>query len=464
MLRNTDLLKLISTTFIVVAAMLVGKVAYATTTYSKIGEIYSGGGVSQMVWSPSNNTIIVRNGFGSVRVINSTTGAEIGIQYSQGKFTDISLSPDERYAYVADFGGENIGYGTPSSPSYVSIYDLQNGTWASYGVSGVAYRVEAMSSNTFLLLSSDQWVTLTANTWGAGGVTINGTKSWSLYYGNIEYSPQTGRVIHGNSGSSSYEINALKWDGSAFVSQEGSGTYGSAQGYGGTVVLSTDGSSFYYGALQVDALNVAFNKHVFPELIYAANANFAFGNGNYYDATSGNLLGTLGITTTIYALDKNSNDFWAFDATTQQLQHYTDNVTIDTDGDGLADALDNCPNVVNQDQKDTDGDKIGDACDPYPLDANNDLAACKIDLDQARELILPDSDNDGEVDANDQCPETLSHSVIDQAGCSQTQFCIRYSGKPSLCSKVDWLNDEPQFILPQDCSYDRSTMTCRTTF
>jgi len=35
----------------------------------------------------------------------------------------------------------------------------------------------------------------------------------------------------------------------------------------------------------------------------------------------------------------------------------------DTDGDGVADAVDNCPEVSNPDQADSDGDGIGDACD-----------------------------------------------------------------------------------------------------
>lgn len=38
----------------------------------------------------------------------------------------------------------------------------------------------------------------------------------------------------------------------------------------------------------------------------------------------------------------------------------------DADGDGIADASDNCPNVANPDQADTDGDGFGNACDAFP--------------------------------------------------------------------------------------------------
>src|SRR5262249_40374651 len=48
----------------------------------------------------------------------------------------------------------------------------------------------------------------------------------------------------------------------------------------------------------------------------------------------------------------------------------------DADGDGIPDAMDNCPHtfnpirpVDNGMQGDADGDGVGDACDPCPLDA-----------------------------------------------------------------------------------------------
>jgi hypothetical protein len=41
-------------------------------------------------------------------------------------------------------------------------------------------------------------------------------------------------------------------------------------------------------------------------------------------------------------------------------------VTLDSDGDGVPDSIDNCPSIPNPDQHDKDGDGRGDVCDPCP--------------------------------------------------------------------------------------------------
>jgi hypothetical protein len=70
----------------------------------------------------------------------------------------------------------------------------------------------------------------------------------------------------------------------------------------------------------------------------------------------------------------------------------------DTDGDGVADAVDNCPLVSNPNQADLDGDGEGDVCD-------NDIDGDG--LDNATELSLetdpanPDSDGDGLTDGEE---------------------------------------------------------------
>jgi choice-of-anchor B domain-containing protein len=56
---------------------------------------------------------------------------------------------------------------------------------------------------------------------------------------------------------------------------------------------------------------------------------------------------------------------------------------IDTDDDGFADNIDNCPNIFNPNQEDSNNNGIGDACE---------------------EIILEDTDNDGVLDDVDNCP------------------------------------------------------------
>ncbi len=66
---------------------------------------------------------------------------------------------------------------------------------------------------------------------------------------------------------------------------------------------------------------------------------------------------------------------------------------LDSDGDGVADLFDNCPQTFNPDQLDSDGDGIGDACDNCPFVYNPDQA--DFDSDGVGDVCDPDIDGDG---------------------------------------------------------------------
>jgi hypothetical protein len=53
-------------------------------------------------------------------------------------------------------------------------------------------------------------------------------------------------------------------------------------------------------------------------------------------------------------------------------------VSMDTDGDGIQDDVDNCPDIPNPDQADTDGDGYGDVCDCNPADPSINPGATEI--------------------------------------------------------------------------------------
>lgn len=91
---------------------------------------------------------------------------------------------------------------------------------------------------------------------------------------------------------------------------------------------------------------------------------------------------------------------------------YSKGITADdSDGDGIANDADNCPNIFNPvrpldgaAQADIDGDKVGDACDACPFDAND---ACK-------PLDANDIDGDGIMNGSDNCPEAANKDQADK--------------------------------------------------
>ncbi len=280
---------------------------------------------TMMVFAPEAGVLVLKNSGSAAAVIDVAT-RQSALRLANGLFTDITLSPSRTYAFLADYGGENIGYGTPASPSYVHRLDLFDWTWEIRSAY-IAGNVQAISDVQVVLKSLDQWVSFTNNAWGTGDALVllsTPSPAWwaGVYFGDFRWDSRYGRLIHGNSNLSSQEIQAFRIVDNNFVPQEGSGTYGTAQGYGGTVVLATDGSAFYYGRLQVDPLDVTHNTRVFPEKIYAANGRIALGNGNVYHAPTGALLGTLPFQTTVYAMNPDGEDFWAYDALTTTVHHF----------------------------------------------------------------------------------------------------------------------------------------------
>jgi len=105
---------------------------------------------------------------------------------------------------------------------------------------------------------------------------------------------------------------------------------------------------------------------------------------------------------------------------------------LDSDGDMVPDAIDNCPGSGNSHQLDLDTDGLGDACDPdidgdgesnqtdaFPLDSletadtDGDGVGDNADTAPGDPTLSRDSDGDGVADEADNCPTAANSSQTD---------------------------------------------------
>jgi hypothetical protein len=124
-------------------------------TYTEVDSLVVPTNATMMMYSPSMEVLVLKNQASAVYAIDTETQQLLTTRFAVFRFSDMSLAPSGRYVFVADYGGENIGYGTPAHGHLVHRLDLSTAKWdvrAAY----IAGNIQATSDTRVVLKSLDQ--------------------------------------------------------------------------------------------------------------------------------------------------------------------------------------------------------------------------------------------------------------------------------------------------------------------
>ena len=249
-------------------------------------------------------------------------------------------------------------------------------------------------------------------------------------------------------------------------------------------------ADFFYGALKINGANASAGTDMRAKILGDIRGTYTTtANGRYGDAQTDDKFAVSGVAEGYEVPQNITFEVFANEQWTQALlngslhsfpytcgSEYSLNMSItvecaDSDGDGVCNDADQCPDF--DDNLDSDGDGTPNGCDTCPFDNPDDSdgdGSCNTnDICQGQNDFL-DSDGDSIPDCIDSCPQDPTNDLDEDTVCGQTDNCPdTYNpdqddvdddnigdecdectdvDEDSYCLEVDDCNDNNQSINP----------------
>ncbi|MCA9167972.1 MAG: cadherin-like domain-containing protein, partial [Planctomycetales bacterium] len=271
--------------------------------------------VGQLAYSARYETLFIRSSDGKrVEAVDSNSHDVVSSLSAKGTIRDLDLTPDGRYLYVLDAG--------TNRQSWVHRYDLAEGNWRERYFTSYSTSIEAVDGNRLLL---ESYATSSISVYQFDeDASLQELDRLRREPGNIDfvYDSRSGLILQGKVGSYTPSIAVAQLAGDSLVAVERTGPFESAELYGGTSVLATNGRFFYYGRLQVDVTHVVGNRVIFDEPILAATDSVAFGKRAYYDVGTGTKLGDYETSVALIGVGDTGDDLFVYNSSEHSLNHF----------------------------------------------------------------------------------------------------------------------------------------------
>ena len=258
--------------------------------------------VLQVEFAQHAGLLFVRDTPTTVRIFDAVGGMQIETHIAKEEFVDFDLTPDGRYLYLTDFGGQT-SLGMPIRPSWIHRYDTETRQWEVKQAPQVAFHIEMIDSQRFALLDGVRFVFLTLNDFGSSpAAPITEVHRQQVELGDIEYDHRTNVLYVSTTTSSWSRVKAFQVDEDSIDEQSGSPLLSPLPN---ELVLSADGRHLFIGYEQfspADLSTVQFNYY--RTAITASTAGIAFSTTDVFSAATGERIGAIeGPATSISASD-----------------------------------------------------------------------------------------------------------------------------------------------------------------